>query len=230
MDQRNDDLAATLTGARESLPARPSASQQVADILRTQIVDGALRGGTRLTEGTISELIGYSRNTIREAFALLAAERVVERIPHRGVFVANPTPSDVRDLYATRRLIEPAALEYGTQVSADAITELGGIVSRAVRARDEGDSEAVAQANQLFHRTIAAMAGSRRVSELMEDVLAQMRLIFHAMAPDPQFHFDFLDGNATIVRLLESGERARAADELRDYLTTAEHRLLDPPA
>ena len=58
---------------------RLSAAQQVGKVLRDHIINGQLTHGTRLTEETITEALGYSRNTIRESFALLAAERLVVR-------------------------------------------------------------------------------------------------------------------------------------------------------
>ncbi|HET8987840.1 MAG TPA: GntR family transcriptional regulator, partial [Humibacillus sp.] len=180
---RSEGLSEGLSEALRRIPARapaqPSAAERVADALREQIVDGALRSGTRLTEETIGAALGYSRNTIREAFALLLAERLAVREPNRGVFVATPTPDGIRDLYATRLLLEPAALEHGPGFSGEALGRLREIVDTARVARDRGDAAGVAQGNQEFHRAVVALAGSRRIDHLMEGVLAEMRLVFH---------------------------------------------------
>jgi DNA-binding GntR family transcriptional regulator len=208
---------------------RPSAAQQVGTVLREQIVDGHLRSGTRLVEESISAALGFSRNTIREAFALLAAERLVVREAHRGVFVATPTRQDVQDLYAARRLLEPSALERGPGVDEAAVTELRAVVTEGLAAAESGEVAAVAQANQRFHRRVAALGGSRRVTDLMEGMLAEMRLVFHVMATEPAFHADFMARNARVVELLEAGDRVAAGAEMRDYLAAAEARLLEAP-
>ena len=70
--------------------AIPSVADRVAAELRLQLAEGLLLPGARLTESTISEELGVSRNTVREAFAELAAERLVIRQPNRGVFAAEP--------------------------------------------------------------------------------------------------------------------------------------------
>jgi DNA-binding GntR family transcriptional regulator len=204
----------------------PSAAERVGNVLREQIVDGALRSGTRLTEDTISSALGFSRNTIREAFALLAAERLVVREPNRGVFVATPTVADIRDLYAARLAIEPGALEHGSGFSDDTAGWLGQIVEEARAARTAGDVAAVAQANQEFHRAIVRLGGSRRVDQLMEGVLAEMRLVFHLMKDDSRFHEPYLERNAEIVRLLVDEGRPAAALALRAYLADARDQLL----
>lgn len=219
-------LAAALRSAAPEPIRRPTAAQQVADVLRQQIIDGHLRAGTHLVEETIGETLGFARNTIREAFALLAVERLVVREPHKGVLVASPTVADVSDLYALRRVIESAAVEHGAEPADSAAEDLAAIVARGMAARTKGDATGVAQANQLFHRRIAAMTRSRRISQVMENALAEMRLVFHTMDTDPTFHSDYLDRNKVIADLLAAGDRAGAAAELRDYLETAEQRLL----
>lgn len=209
------------------LSAQPSAAERVADALREQIVDGALRAGTRLTEETIGSALGFSRNTIREAFVLLISERLAVREPNRGVFVATPTSADIHDLYAARRLIEPGALEHGPGFTDETVSRLREIVDTARAARDRGDTAGIAQGNQQFHRAVARIGGSRHIDHLMEGVLAEMRLVFHAMDNDSSFHEPYLDRNDAIVRLLERGDRAGAATALRAYLTDAEHHLVD---
>lgn len=221
----NDVLAVALRQMPRA-GLRLSAAQQVGKALRDRIIDGQLTPGTRLTEETISEALGYSRNTIRESFALLAAERLVVRETNRGVFVATPSRSDIRDLYAVRRLIQPAAVEHGTAYGPDLVGQIGEVVEGARQRHRDGDADAVRQANQVFHRLIAALAGSRRVSDLMEGVLAEMRLVFRVVATDGDFHAHFLDRNEHIAALLTAGDRSGAAAELRDYLDDAERRLL----
>ena len=219
-----------LSEALRQIPARvapqPSAAERVADALREQIVNGAVRSGTRLTEETIGAALGFSRNTIREAFALLISERLAAREPNRGVFVATPTAADIRDLYATRQLIEPAALEHGPGFSDEVVGRLREIVDSARVCREQGDAPGVAQGNQEFHRTVVRLAGSRRVDQLMEGVLAEMRLVFHLMGDGPGFHEPYLDRNEEILRELEEGTRARAAAALRTYLSDAEEHLV----
>lgn len=223
----NDLLSAALQQLPDHPEVLPSASERVAAVLRQQIVGGAIRSGTRLTEETITARIGFSRNTVREAFALLIAERLAVREPNRGVFVATPSLDDIRDLYATRQAIEPAALEHGPGWSVDAVAQLRAIVEGARRGRDEGRPEAVAEANQRFHLAVSAMASSARIQQLMEGVLTEMRLVFHLMDNDQAFHEPYLEHNADIVTLLQQGRRVEAAARLRDYLVEAEHQLLD---
>ncbi|MER8026831.1 GntR family transcriptional regulator [Glutamicibacter protophormiae] len=195
----------------------------VASVLRTRIAEGRLRPGSKLSEQSLAQALGVSRNTLREAFTVLGNELILTRIPNRGVFVASPGMDDVREIYAVRRMIEPAALQWGTKLN---VPGLERIVKRARAALASGKIEAMADANQRFHEEVVRASGSAQLQELMTRVLAQMRLVFHAMSDAPDFHSHYVELNASLVDLLRAGERDQAAQALRGYLDTAETELL----
>jgi DNA-binding GntR family transcriptional regulator len=87
--------------------------------------------------------------------------------------------------------------------------------------------DGVASANQHFHRALVAMGGSPRLDQQMKLLLAEMRLVFHRMSEVREFHEPYLDRNDAICDLLEAGDRAAAAEEVRRYLSDAESQILD---
>jgi len=184
----------------------------VAGVLREQIAAGRLAPGTKLSEETLGEALSVSRNTLREAFSTLSAERVVTRIPNRGVFVSRPTTDDIREIYRVRRYVEPAAVAWtpAADLGPAHVAPLDRAVERARAARDAGSIPGMAGANQDFH------AG----------ILAETRLVFYSMAEDALFHAPYVDENARIVALLSAGRQADAATVLADYLLRAENQLL----
>ncbi|WP_138444360.1 GntR family transcriptional regulator [Sinomonas susongensis] len=198
-------------------------STWVAAQLRQLIADGQLAPGAKLPEEALREALGVSRNTLREAFATLHAERVVVRFPNRGVFVAHPTADDIREIYRVRRFVEPASLLWSPSGPTEDLAE---IVREARGAAEAGDVPAMANANQEFHRALVARAGSERLDSLMKQILAEMRLVFASMASDPRFHAPYVEDNARIVELLEAGRAADAAELMADYLGRAERQLL----
>ncbi|MFR9803978.1 GntR family transcriptional regulator [Pseudonocardia sp. RS010] len=217
---------ASLAGAR-ALVARTSTAERVADAVRNEVVEGRLRPGGRLPEQALSHALGVSRNTVREALSQLAAERVLVREPNRGVFVAVPDADTVRDVYRARRLIEPGAVREGERAADPvAVGRLREAVQEGREAAARDDWPGVAGANQHFHRALVGLAGSARLDQQMALLLAEMRLVFHRMASVREFHEPYLDGNDAITRLVESGERERAAEEVAGYLRTAEAQIL----
>lgn len=197
----------------------------VAGVLRARISAGQLAPGTKLSEQKLSEALGVSRNTLREAFTVLAGESVVQRIPNRGVFVAAPGADDVREIYRVRGLIEPAAVLWG-EAPDEVFADLDAIIEKARAAREARSVPGMADANQELHKALVALAGSASLDELMEKVLAEMRLVFHAMATTPDFHSHYVERNAALVAQIRAGQREEAAAELRRYLEAAKHELL----
>ncbi|MEK0155767.1 GntR family transcriptional regulator [Arthrobacter oryzae] len=200
----------------------PSVADRVADELRLQLAEGILLPGTRLTESTIAEDLGVSRNTVREAFAELASERLVVRHPNRGVFVASLEPGDIHDVYTVRRTIEVSAIRGGG--SPEAVAAVRAAVEEGKLAAAANDDEGLGTANQHFHGAIVALAGSRRLNTIMSQVLAEMRLFFHKATLDAHFYSGYLKDNEEICEALEADELDLAAELLLAYLDRSEER------
>ncbi len=192
--------------------------------LRAAILAGLLPPGSKLSEQSLGESLGVSRNTLREAFAVLSAERIVTRIPNRGVFVAKPSCADVAEMYRIRRILEPAALLQGRPAAVD--EGLAAAVLQGLDACGRDDIAGMAAANQQFHALVVRLAGSARLDALMSHIQQEMRLVFHAMDSDPAFHAPFSSQNAEILALWQAGQGAQAAEKLSNYLAAAQEQVL----
>ena len=195
-------------------------ADSVAAALRAAISEGEYMPGQQLHEVRASERFDCSRNTLRESFAMLAAERIVERIPHRGVFIATPDEDFVRDLYLARAAIEPAAARYG------AFPDPGELVSLT-------ESAVLSDAprpllNQRFHQQLVAGLGSPTLNRTMSHLLARMRLTFLlTLERYPQIHDNHVQPNIELAHLIAQGERDAAADACRADLMRAMDSILD---
>lgn len=218
-----DGVLAALSGARVKVVAQPTATR-VADALREQISAGLFPPGSRLPEEAIGEALGVSRNTVREAFIELTAERLLVRAPNRGVFVAVLDEPAIRDIYRARRILEVGALR--NAVEQVPVAAARAAVTAGQSARAAGDSLGVANANQHFHRAVVALAGSTRLDRLMAQMLAEMRLVFHAARANPRFYDPYVDDNDMVCALLEQGRFAEAADAMEGYLTRSQTEIL----
>jgi DNA-binding GntR family transcriptional regulator len=145
--------------ALRALQRRSSTAEYAAQRLRRQIADGKLPPGTRLREEGLSATFGVSRNTVREAFRLLAHERLLEHTLHRGVVVRALTAYDVRQIYTTRRLVQPLGIDAALH-DPSRRKALDERVDDAMSAADASDWDAVGTADVNFHRTLVAAAAA----------------------------------------------------------------------
>jgi len=207
-------------------PARVSLSssaERVAAILRGKVVDGVLLPGARLSEERLGEALGVSRNTLREAFRLLAHDQLVVHEHNRGVFVRTLTAHDIRDLYSLRRVLEAAAARHADPVR---LGPVRAAVERGEAAAAHRDWSAVATADLQFHQHLVGLCASPRLDDLMHRSMAELRLVFHRMHAAAAFHGPYLQRNRQILTLLEQGEGEAAEKELMGYLDDAEAELL----
>ena len=217
---RTDADLATLP----ALPRRASTAEAVAGVLRGQISEGRILPGAQLREEHLAAALAVSRNTVREAFRLLAHERLVEHALHRGVFVRTVGPDGIREMYRTRRLVEPLGLP--TTAHPAHVAALREIVARGQAAAEAGDWEGVGTADIDFHRALVAASDSVHLSSMFEGLLAELRLAFLRLPDRQALHEPFLARNVRLLELIESGDFDAAVAELEDYLDVAETQLL----
>ncbi|AJK68557.1 GntR family transcriptional regulator [Corynebacterium marinum] len=198
-------------------------ADSAASAIRKAISAGDFEPGEQLIESEMAERLDVSRNTLREAFAMLIADGVVVRIRNRGVFIASLGEDDVRDLYLARAAIEPAAIAWGQLHD---VAGLADVVGRAETALAAGRAGEVALANQQFHRQLVAGMGSATLDETMDRLLAQMRLVFlQVLRKDPGFHGDYVPVNRHVVELMSAGCYDEAATVLHDSLVRTGRRV-----
>jgi DNA-binding GntR family transcriptional regulator len=81
----------------------------VADRLRKEIANGALRPGVRIIEGAWARKVGVAQASIREAINLLAQEGFVTKASGRSARVVIFTEQDVLQIYEMRGALEGLA-------------------------------------------------------------------------------------------------------------------------
>lgn len=188
-------------------------------------MEGRFVPGAKVSEEAVARSLGVSRNTVREAFRLLAHDGLLVHEFNRGVFVPSISSADVRDVYAARRLIEPGVLRrLGAPIVGLSLLEDAVLDARSGAA--EEDWPRVGTANLHFHRALVGLARSPRLDAVMQRLMAELRLIFAAI-DDPRLLYEpFIVRNEEVLTLLQEGRSNEAASYLEHYLADSEERLL----
>jgi DNA-binding GntR family transcriptional regulator len=216
-------LSRGLGDARSSL-ARTSTSQRLAAVLRGKVVVGALPPGTQLPEQQVAEVLGVSRNTLREAFQVLIAERLLVHEPNRGVFVRRLHQADVADIYRARRLVECGALS-GPPLPT-AVDQMREAVQQGHAAARRRSWTEVGTADLRFHTAVTALAASERLDAMVRGLFAELRLAFQLVPSARHLHEPFVARNAEILDLVEQRKPAQASRAMRRYLDDAERQIV----
>src|SRR3970040_6845 len=67
--------------------------------------------GERLREADWADRLGVNRTALREAFARLEAEGLIEKGPKTGYFAPKLTPEDILEIVEVRVMLEGGAIE-----------------------------------------------------------------------------------------------------------------------
>ena len=160
---------------------RRSSGELVAVHIRTLIFDGELRQGDRVRQDEIAEQLGVSRIPVREAIIALDREGWLEITPHRGAFVHGLDEDSLRDHYellglvyglAARRAVERGTAEGIAQLAA-AREAFGAATS----------PEELHDTNDVFLRTLLAMARAPRLGSVMRGMATVAPGNFFALVP-----------------------------------------------
>jgi DNA-binding GntR family transcriptional regulator len=204
---------------------RASTAERVADTLGDLISRGELPPGAQLREQQLVNAFDVSRNTLREAFRLLAREGLVTHHMHRGVAVAELDDAAVHDIFRTREPLELMGIEYSAHAPRAALAQLVELCDAAEEAAAEDDWKRVATLNIAFHQHIADFIGSERIGTFFRRIGAELRLAFAMVEHQPPFLRPFIARNHALAALLVEGDRASAATELKAYLAEAERLI-----
>jgi DNA-binding GntR family transcriptional regulator len=153
----------------------------IRDTLRNAIVDRRLAPGTKLSESEVGSLFEASRTVVRAALQMLAFEGLVKAERNRGAFVANPTPEEARQVFASRRLIEPgivaAAVERVTDADIAAFRHQLQEEVRFMNERGPAARRAEIKASGDFHLMLAQVAGNIILQRFMDELVARSSLV-----------------------------------------------------
>ncbi|MDO5633799.1 MAG: GntR family transcriptional regulator [Micrococcus sp.] len=203
-----------------------TAAQRAAHCLRERIVRAEIVPGARLGETELARSLQVSRNSLREAFATLEAERLVVRWRHRGVFVASPSRAEVAEMFRTRRAVQLSALRLGAD-PADRLEELTRIASTITYGMTTAHASVLREASDELHALIGAQLGSEDLDEVLRSVLCRLRLVVPPIPAWVDLHLRAAEREAVLVHQMITGDRSGAHAVLGDYLNEAECIALD---
>lgn len=142
-------------------PADDAGVVDVAKVLGEDIIFGRLAPGTRLVEDHLIARFGATRHYIRQALSELERTGIVVREKNKGVAVRSLTPSEVRQIYEVRELLQrQAALRIPLPAPKRVIEELERLHEEYSRHVREHHFRGVHEVNDQFHLTLFACCGN----------------------------------------------------------------------
>ncbi|WP_020018003.1 FadR/GntR family transcriptional regulator [Promicromonospora sukumoe] len=202
--------------------------------LRTLIADGSLQPGDKLSsEGELSERLGVSRGSVREAIRTLSALGVVETRRGAGTYVGELRAADmiqtltltvgllplesILELFELRRVLEAHAVALSAARCDDAtIAGLGDLLDRLEASEDEDEQSAL---DHEFHMGIARLCGNESLVSMVS-VLRSRSRAYPVLTPETKRVSDA--GHRAILRALTARDPVAASVAAAAHVTQSE--------
>lgn len=202
-----------------------SVAEAATNSLRESLFAGSYQAGEEIKDTQVADDYGIARPTARIAVQQLINEGMLVRDPGYSARVRTFDPSQVRDIFRVRKLIELDAVREAKVSKAP----LGSVRSAMERFIDLGQDPAwakVAEADAAFHQAVVEAGGSERLRSYFEAITNEIRLLLAL----PETHFGrgespyeeheelflLLQGDASMKELEHAWEYH--LDESRDFL------------
>ncbi|MEX0371588.1 MAG: GntR family transcriptional regulator [Tateyamaria sp.] len=194
-------------------------SDIIANQLEELIFDGTFADGERLDEVQLSERFSVSRTPVREALLRLAQSGLVEQLPRRGVFVRQPGPIELMEMFEVMAELEATCARFAaSRISDAAIQDLNATNARCNAAVEASDTDEYYRENERFHAILYRESGNgfleqeclRLQRRLQPFRRTQLRLRGRLKQS--------MHEHETIVSALEAGDATAAADAIRGHV------------
>jgi DNA-binding GntR family transcriptional regulator len=189
------------------------------------LFEGRLTPGSKLPEHRLAKLFDVSRERIRKVLHRLVAERRLEAIPQRGVFVPNPSQQEIRTIYQAHRVFEAGVLAQLAQSEDGAI--LPRVKAHLAQERDaaaRGDRAASVRLSGEFHMLLVDGLGNHELSRFLRELLARSSLMVAAFEP-ARLSLCGVDEHEAIAAALEARDQDQAIALSQDHFRHIEERL-----
>jgi DNA-binding GntR family transcriptional regulator len=208
-----------------------SLADGVVERVRRAILHGHFVPGERLREEQLAAALEVSRGPVREAFAQLEREGLVQRRRHRGVIVSRLSERDLAEVYSLRVALEALALRWAARnaTSADcdrmesAVEAIGQSISPDVSVRE------AAQVDLEFHDLVYEAAHHERLHRIWLELRPQVFLFFLSRnyVATAEFRELMVRTHSEVVELIRARDEERAEEVAELHMRTSYLHVLE---
>lgn len=198
---------------------QPSLRDRVSEALRAALISGEMRPGEVYSAPVLAQRFGVSATPVREAMLDLVKQGLVETVRNKGFRVRELSDTELDEITHLRELIEvPTVKQLAKTQPAEAFEALRPLAAEIVKSAASGNLIAYLEADRRFHLELLALAGNRRLVELVDELRGRSRLYGLQALADRGVLVDSANEHVQLLELLLAGDAKGAADLMRRHV------------
>jgi len=213
---------------KTDLSATRLMSEEIADILRENIISGNINPGEKVNEYQVAKLLNISRPPIREAFRLLAAEGLITLVPRKGAFISKMSSQEVKEIYEMKSMMESFAVRLAISILEEKeLSELDSILKVMEQKIKENNFKQIQKLNIEFHRKMIGMSKNQKLIRFYESIVLPIRRYQRLGLSAPSSWEISLAEHGSIVEAIRSKNIELAEKLTREHTMRATLRVIN---
>jgi DNA-binding GntR family transcriptional regulator len=196
-------------------------TDRIYETVKRDILECRLQPDEILVEAALADRFQVSRAPAREALQRLTRTGLLRVVPRLGYIVTGISVRDFDEIFATRLVLEPLAVELATTRMTDddagRLEALALEVDEILAVEKEDIGSRLSSNNAAFHREVARVSGNRRLERVIGELIDELERVMRMLAYDPGV-LTARHEHRSLVRTMRSGDSDAAAGRMREQL------------
>ncbi|MED2974098.1 GntR family transcriptional regulator [Fictibacillus sp. B-59209] len=195
--------------------------EQAYQVLLKFLLEGEYQPGERLVEIKLSEKIGVSRGTIREAIRMLLKDGLLVQ-NESAIRVFKPTLQDVIDLYQCREKLESLGAKLAaTNITKSLEKQIEEVLANSRQALSAGRPSTLIELNTQFHELIIGASSNNQLIGLLETIRTKSLYMRNNILRDYYITSNvknYLDEHEQIFQAIIEKDPTKAEQEMSNHI------------
>jgi DNA-binding GntR family transcriptional regulator len=195
-------------------------TQAVVERIKGAIESGALPAGSAIGQQELADRLGVSRQPIRQALPLLIAEGWIQSLPNRRLLVRQLESTEIDEIFAVRRMLEPVALAASIARATPAMLRR---LNFALTEYEEAETPAeLESADVAFHEGLYSCCDNATLLRLIEQLRRSLKRVYELKPAGSALRKAAIAEHRKLAALCERGDAAAASAALIKHLDAAQ--------
>ncbi len=200
--------------------------ERISDAIYKAIITQRLKAGTRLVETRLTDVFQANRNHVRAAIEMLHQRKIVEIVPNKGAFVANPGPGEAREIFQARRVLESSLVKLAAEKATRRdLKKLETIILLEKKALEQSNRTALVRESGEFHLELARIVGNNRLYEMLELLIASSSLIAGLYEQNQDFQ-STIEQQTELLEIVKVRDFNSLPAVMEKHISSIEEKLL----
>lgn len=190
-----------------------SVRDQIADVLRSDIISGELAPNTKLNEIQLAERFGVSRGPIRDVILKLTKEGLLVSKNNVGASVNSPLSPELQKLSVDlrKKIEEFAVKELIGKITQEQLNEMDKLIDEMQEHFEKQEFTELTKADIAFHQYFIELAGGDNLFNLWYPIVIRMRMNYQRIKTSSKL----VEEHRDIVEAFRAGDTKKAISAIR---------------